>query len=225
MDSKVPLKGAELQAYETKAKAEAEQKQKDKAALDRKRRLREAADSKDDDDEESSGSDTDDEAAEGAGEDDPMRDVTNGDRKRSRGAGGDAEVGSGPTAGGAESSGYVPSGGGGYLDEFAPEDSAGSFDTYVRGQFVNRSEFTLPLEGKTTESGKELVFPSLRELPRLRVFPFVEKRRKVDAYGELVDVQGWLSRGKTEADQATEAAAAAVTLGKRKREEEAVKVG
>jgi hypothetical protein len=57
----------------------------------------------------------------------------------------------------------------------------------------------------------------VRRAPTRR-FPFVERRAKVDAYGEVIDVGGWLARGKAVQERVDRAAQLA--LGKRKREEE-----
>lgn len=97
---------------------------------------------------------------------------------------------------------------GGFLDEFLPESSQGPIDLYVRA--APRSEFT---QGVLQPDGS-YYFPSLREQTRARLFPFVERRRKVDAYGEVIDVQAWQSRGKTADTKAEE-----TVLGKRKRDQ------
>ncbi|KAG0150883.1 hypothetical protein CROQUDRAFT_720114 [Cronartium quercuum f. sp. fusiforme G11] len=54
-------------------------------------------------------------------------------------------------------------------DEFVDEQEMVAFDIYVKG-------------GSSRHQ-------------RLRMFPFVERRRKVDVYGEVLDVDGWLRRG------------------------------
>ena len=200
-----------MQTYQEEKKVEAAAKAKAKALSDRTRRLKEAADAAAD--AESSGSesssadelDQEDEAGLEAGMDDAMRDITNRPSKRAL-ATIDAE-------GGAADDALVT----GIYDEFiGSEDRLGSFDIYTRGQ--GRSEFTLPIKKDDEE-----YLPPLREQTRLRMFPFVEKRRKVDAYGEVVDVSAWLSRGKSEQDAAE---GNKDILGKRKRDEEhAAKVG
>jgi cleavage and polyadenylation specificity factor subunit 2 len=32
--------------------------------------------------------------------------------------------------------------------------------------------------------------------PRYRMFPFVEKKRRTDDFGEIIDVSSWLRKGK-----------------------------
>ncbi|MBW0487789.1 hypothetical protein O181_027504 [Austropuccinia psidii MF-1] len=60
-------------------------------------------------------------------------------------------------------------------DEFVDENEPMEFDIYVKANSVAR------LGGGRA--------------PRFRMFPFVERRRKVDSYGEVVDVDAWLKRG------------------------------
>lgn len=72
-------------------------------------------------------------------------------------------------------------GGAGAWDEFLDASTlvgrAGgqSFDIYVKGNYGLRRV----MDG----------------LPRYRMFPVVERKRRVDAYGEAIDVEGWLRRG------------------------------
>lgn len=53
-------------------------------------------------------------------------------------------------------------------DEFVDEQETTAFDIYVKGGSRHQ---------------------------RLKMFPFVDRRRKVDVYGEVLDVDGWLRRG------------------------------
>lgn len=62
-------------------------------------------------------------------------------------------------------------------DEFVDETETLAFDIYVKGSWAT----------KATGARNQ----------RYRMFPFVERRRKVDAYGEMLDVDGWLRRGDT----------------------------
>ncbi|CAH7669574.1 beta-lactamase-like protein [Phakopsora pachyrhizi] len=60
-------------------------------------------------------------------------------------------------------------------DEFVDELEPMAFDIYVKG-------------GSATRLG-------IGKAQRFRMYPLVERRRKVDGYGEVVDVDGWLRRG------------------------------
>ncbi|PLW56559.1 hypothetical protein PCANC_01444 [Puccinia coronata f. sp. avenae] len=66
-------------------------------------------------------------------------------------------------------------GGGPSWDEFVDEKGPMAFDIYVKGGSATR------FSGGRTQT--------------YRMFPVVERRRKVDGYGEVVDVDGWLRRG------------------------------
>lgn len=98
-------------------------------------------------------------------------------------------------------------GGAGAWDEFLDEATlvgrAGgqSFDIYVKGEYGVKG--------------------SAEGLSRFRMFPVVERKRRVDAYGEAIDVEGWLKRGvEDDPFKAMGAPAQAAVLGKRAREEE-----
>ncbi|GAA6016191.1 hypothetical protein JCM11491_003764 [Sporobolomyces phaffii] len=94
-------------------------------------------------------------------------------------------------------------GGVGAWDEFLDEDAlvgqarGQSFDIYVKGEYGVR---------KLNDG-----------LPRFRMFPVVERKRRVDAYGEAIDVEGWLRRG---VDEDPLSLRAKQVLGKRTREQE-----
>jgi cleavage and polyadenylation specificity factor subunit 2 len=68
-----------------------------------------------------------------------------------------------------------------------------SFDIYVKGQQTKTPNFF-----KAHDTGP----------PRFRMFPFVEKRRRFDDFGEIIDVSAWLRKGRVldqvaESDEAT----------------------
>ena len=62
-----------------------------------------------------------------------------------------------------------------------------SFDIYLKGN-VSKSTSFFKTAGKEGRG--------------FRMFPFVEKRRRVDEYGEVLDVGMWLRRGKIMEDEA-----------------------
>lgn len=102
-------------------------------------------------------------------------------------------------------------GGAGAWDEFLDASTmvgrAGGqpFDIYVKGDYGMRRV----MDG----------------LPRFRMFPVVERKRRVDAYGEAIDVEGWLRRGQEDdpfgrPKELVLQQQQAQVLGKRAREEE-----
>ncbi|GAA5907187.1 hypothetical protein JCM6882_008386 [Rhodosporidiobolus microsporus] len=103
-------------------------------------------------------------------------------------------------------------GGAGAWDEFLDADAVAgqaggqSFDIYVRGAYGVRK--IIGGGGDGAGAG----------LPRFRMFPVVERKRRVDAYGEQIDVDGWMRRGME--GEETDVPGGAGVLGKRGREEE-----
>lgn len=70
-----------------------------------------------------------------------------------------------------------------------------SFDIYIKGNVSKATSFFKTAGGQTQ---------------RFRMFPFIEKKRRVDEYGETVDVGMWLRKGKVleedaESDEVKEA--------------------
>ncbi|EJD48587.1 hypothetical protein AURDEDRAFT_183466 [Auricularia subglabra TFB-10046 SS5] len=70
-----------------------------------------------------------------------------------------------------------------------------SFDIYMKGSVARPTSFFKATEGQTQ---------------RFKMFPYVERRRRVDAFGEVVDVAMWLRKGKAletgaESEEALEA--------------------
>ena len=61
-----------------------------------------------------------------------------------------------------------------------------SFDIYLKGNVSKSMSFF-----KNTGQG-----------PRFRMFPYVEKKRRVDDYGETIDVGMWLRKGKALEEEA-----------------------
>ena len=56
-----------------------------------------------------------------------------------------------------------------------------SFDIYIKGNVSKATSFFKNAGGQTQ---------------RFRMFPYVEKKRRVDEYGETIDVGMWLRKGK-----------------------------
>ena len=80
-----------------------------------------------------------------------------------------------------------------------------SFDVYLKGNVAKATSFFKSADGQTQ---------------RFRMFPYVEKKRRVDEYGETVDVAMWLRKGKAlEEDAESEE----VKEARRRKEEEEAK--
>jgi cleavage and polyadenylation specificity factor subunit 2 len=89
-----------------------------------------------------------------------------------------------------------------FLDPLSLQGSSGqSFDVYVEGAYSKR------VGGEGREA-----------MGRFRMFPVVERKRRVDVYGEAIDVEGWLRRGVE--DQSFKPVIAPVAVVKRVREED-----
>jgi cleavage and polyadenylation specificity factor subunit 2 len=79
-----------------------------------------------------------------------------------------------------------------------------SFDIYLKGN-VSRAVSFFKSAGKENQ--------------RFRMFPYVEKKRRVDEYGEVIDVAMWVRRGRIMEEEAEDEEAK-----ERKRQEEEAKV-
>ncbi|KAI0650230.1 beta-lactamase-like protein [Trametes meyenii] len=202
MHSKIPLQGAELEEFLAKERIAKEKEAAQQAALARTQRMLEADEGQSDSDSDDENSDSDDddenEVERTLGED--LMDTTE-DLKRSR---------EGPNVS-SRSSGKRKRGESGGADgvEWALGDDDGvtriSFDIYLKGNVAKATSFFKSAEGQTQ---------------RFRMFPYVEKRRKVDEYGETLDVGMWLRKGRVlEEDAEDEEAKEA----KRRKEEEEAK--
>ncbi|KAL7282245.1 hypothetical protein ACG7TL_003714 [Trametes sanguinea] len=203
MHSKVPLQGAELEEFLAKERAAKEKEAAQQAAMARTQRMLEADEGQSDSDSDSNSDSDDDEENEverTLGED--LMDTTD-DLKRSR-EGPNAtsrssnkrKRGEGDGAGGSE-----------WALDNEPDDTVTriSFDIYLKGNVAKATSFFKSAEGQTQ---------------RFRMFPYVEKRRKVDEYGETLDVGMWLRKGRVlEEDAEDEEAKEA----RRRKEEEETK--
>lgn len=165
MRKKVFLEGEELQQYLEDQRIAKEREAKRKAVLARSRRVAEA-------DDESDSSDSDSELGEGeAGPD------ADGEGEGGNGENGQLEAESKPDR---RTNDALSAPKKRKYDEFTDsQDATGalSFDIYVRDE-----------AGKSTRKFRSLV------QGRVRMFPFSERRRKVDVYGEVVDVQAWIRK-------------------------------
>lgn len=109
-------------------------------------------------------------------------------------------------------------GGAGAWDEFLLEEGAAPSTTTRKGQ-------TFDIYVKQSYAPRLLSESRSSTLQRYRTFPVVERKRRVDAYGEAIDVDGWLRRGLEDESEKRDVrigagAAIAPVIGKRTREEE-----
>lgn len=166
MKSKVPLQGAELEAYLQKERAVKEKEAAHQAAMARNQRMLEA-----DEDESDSDSDSD--------EEEEVEQVLGSDSMDVSGAtdqGGDEPAGrkrKGDKSG--DGADWTMDGDEGLTKQLL------SFDIYLKGNVSRATSFFKSAGGQTQ---------------RFRMFPYVEKKRRVDEYGETIDVGMWLRKGK-----------------------------
>ncbi|KIY49386.1 hypothetical protein FISHEDRAFT_41247 [Fistulina hepatica ATCC 64428] len=164
LNAKVPLQGAELEAFREKERAAKEKEAAHQAALARSQRILEADEDESDSDESDSdsGSDTNDQMAA------DWEDID--------------------------------------ADEGLTKQLL-SFDIYLKGNVSRATSFFKSAGGQTQ---------------RFRMFPYVEKKRRVDEYGETIDVGMWLRKAKIfDADAETDEAK---ELRRRHQEKEDAKV-
>lgn len=195
MKKKVYLAGEELAAFKEEARLEAEASAKRQAALERSRRMLNVdVDDASDDSDSDSGSSVDD-----ANEDE----LEEGGGKVSRKLGG-------------------WEGGAGAWDEFLDLDQTGNDLTIIAGTDLVvagkvRQSFDIFVKGTYAVRNLDSTSGGLK---RFRMFPVVERKRRVDAYGEAVDVEGWLKRGiEDDGGAEGDGLRKLVTGGKRDREE------
>lgn len=170
MHHKVPLQGAELEAHLQKERAAREKEAAHQAALARNQRMLEA------DEDESDDSDESDSDAE---EEDEVRQALGGDLIDTDA---DGRGDDNPAANRRKKSDKNVDG-----NDWGMDGDEGltkqllSFDIYLKGNVAKATSFFKTAGGQTQ---------------RFRMFPYVEKKRRVDEYGETIDVGMWLRKGK-----------------------------
>lgn len=171
---KVPLTGVELELYQQKEQAAKEKEAAHQATLARNQRMLEA-----DEDESDSESDSD-------AEEDEVRDVLDADSMDTAedgngngGEGGESRKSRWKTDKTVDNADWLDG------DEGLTKQLL-SFDIYLKGNVSKSTSFF-----KTTGQGQ-----------RFRMFPYVDKKRRVDEYGETIDVGLWLRKGKALEEEA-----------------------
>jgi cleavage and polyadenylation specificity factor subunit 2 len=166
LNSKVPLQGAELEAYLQRERAAKEKEVAQQALMARNQRMLEA-----DEDESDSDSDSDIEEEMEVLES-LAGDVTMG-RTNQEGGPGRGRKRKGESGG--DGVDWSMDGDEGLTKQLL------SYDIYLKGNVSKGTSFFKNVGGQTQ---------------RFRMFPYVEKKRRVDEYGETVDVGMWLRKGK-----------------------------
>lgn len=169
MNSKVPLQGSELEEYLARERAAQEKEAAKKAAEERRQRILEA-DADDTDDDSDSDDDSDDENEVELA---LAYQTDGGEEKTSKPSGGKRR--------GAKRRDVDDAGWSGALDDDGLSKQMISYDIYLKGNVSKATSFFKSADGHSQ---------------RFRMFPYIEKKRKIDDYGELIDVEMWLRKGK-----------------------------
>ena len=173
MYAKVPLQGTELEEFLQKERQEKEKEAAHKAVQERKERMLEADEDDDDDSDIDDDSDEENEVEMQLTGDTDMAEDGKPDgrltrKKKSSAAGGAGGLGA--------SDEWDAAGEDGTLSKHL------SFDIYLKGNVSKSTSFFKSADGQTSQ--------------RFRMFPYTEKKRRVDEYGETIDVALWLRRDK-----------------------------
>lgn len=169
MYSKVPLQGAELEEHLQKERAVKDKQAAKKAAEERRQRILEA-DAEDTDEDSDSDSDDNDE-----NEDD--------ENEVEMALGGDDDDAPKPVKPrkskkrrDIDDAGWTAA-----VDDDGLSKQMLSYDIYLKGNVSKTTSFFKSSDG---------------QMQRYRMFPYIEKKRRIDEYGELVDVEMWMRKGK-----------------------------
>jgi cleavage and polyadenylation specificity factor subunit 2 len=169
----VPLQGAELEEFLAKERAVKEKEAAMKAAEDRRQRILEA-DADDTDEDEDTDSDSDDDDDENEVEETLISaDGMDSTETHKPSKEGKRKTGKRRNMNDAAWSGTV--------DDDGVSKQMLSYDIYLKGNVSKATSFFKSADGQAQ---------------RFRMFPYVEKKRRIDDYGELVDVEVWMRRGK-----------------------------
>lgn len=172
MKSKIPLQGTELEEYLQKEKVAKDKQAAEEAAMARTQQMLEA----DEDDSETDDSDDEDAVEQTLEDDDAMIVSPDGDAASPSFA--EPGVGSMRRRGRGRS---TDMGDWGIETEDGTTKQMLSYDIYVKGNVSKATSFFKANSGQTQ---------------RFRMFPYIERKRRVDEYGEVVDVGMWLRKGK-----------------------------
>jgi cleavage and polyadenylation specificity factor subunit 2 len=180
INSKVPLQGTELDIYLQREKAAKEKEAARVAAAQRSQQILEADADDSDSDSDSDDSDNEDEAevreALAADDMDTSQDNALSQPQPSKKKKKKGED-------------DMDQADWGNIDDEGLTKQLLSYDIYIKGNASKSTSF----------------FKSSTQSQRFRMFPFIERKRRVDEYGEIIDVGTWIRKGKDlEADTETE---------------------
>jgi cleavage and polyadenylation specificity factor subunit 2 len=179
----VPLQGSELEAYLQRERAAKEREAAHQAAMARTQMMLEA--DEDDSESEDSDSESDEGLQEGTDEAIDMEAAASPAVLEPGGGGGRRRRGGKQGAAGVRERGDWA-----FDQEEALTRQLLSYDIYLKGNVSRTTSFFKTAAGQTQ---------------RFRMFPYVERKRRVDSYGETIDVGMWLRKGKAlEEDAETE---------------------
>ncbi|PWN19876.1 hypothetical protein BCV69DRAFT_313612 [Microstroma glucosiphilum] len=185
---RLPLQGHELEAYNEEKRLRKEKDDQHKALLARSRQRLEAdqeEDSDEDDGDDDKAEDSDDDLEAGLPEDPVGFSAVTLDGNKGRGSRKLKDLthsGAGDALGGE--------------GDMTLLGSSLSHDIYLRGDSAHASNFFNPLRGNVDTNLEQEAAKRHGVGVRYRTAPVIEKRKRIDAFGEVVDVARWLSRGR-----------------------------
>lgn len=172
INSKVPLQGAELEAYLQKERLAKEKEAAHQAVLARNQRMLEADEDESDSDSDSDSEDEDEVRLALEGDMDETSTNMEGQEPSSPGGG---RISMRKTDKSTDAADWTLDGDEGLTKQLL------SYDIYLKGNVSKSTSFFKNVGGQSQ---------------RFRMFPYVEKKRRVDEYGETIDVGMWLRKGK-----------------------------
>lgn len=186
---RLPLQGQELEDYKEQERLRKEKDDQHKALLARSRQRLEA-----DQEEDSEEDDADDDK----GEDDSDDDLEMGLPEHATESGAETLVGK-KTKGSRKANRLphdVPGVALGGEGDMTLLGSSLSHDIYLRGDSAHASNFFSSLRGNADSNLEREATRRHGVGIRYRTAPVIEKRKRIDGFGEVVDVARWLSRGR-----------------------------
>lgn len=89
-------------------------------------------------------------------------------------------------------------------DDDEDDDKEDSDKEDQKEEDVQQVSFDIYLKGHSTRGATSFFKTAQGSAPRFRMFPFNDIKRKMDSYGEVIDAESWVSRGREIERQAIE---------------------